>query len=172
MAFAPTIYFRSDAGLKPAPGADWGPLGPIHSVTFHHSAGPRAKTKAQAQALHASYQAQHAEDYRGNDIGYHFSLDDLGRVYRLRPIDEKGTHVGGWNTGNVGIMLHGNYMNDRLNWRQRRTLRWLFRGGFQKLGLPRADQLLIRGHQEWPSHNSNACPGTNLQRHVRYLRNH
>jgi hypothetical protein len=172
MAHAPTIYRTpADVGISRAPGADkFGSLGEIEAVTFHHSAGPRAKSKAQAQSLHRAYQAQHIRQGYG-DIGYHFSMDDLGRFYVLRPIGFKGAHVGHHNTGNVGIMLHGNYNIHRLTRRQRASLKWLFRGGLIVLtGESEHGYKLARGHQEWPGHNSNACPGTHLMRHLAWRR--
>jgi hypothetical protein len=170
----PVIYDRSESGIKlDLPGTyKWGhqPEDPW-AVTFHHSAGPRAKTYAQACALHRSYQLSHIARNFG-DIGYHASMDDLGRFYLLRPLDAVGAHVGGHNTGNLGIMLHGNYMHDKLNRAQKDSLKWLFRGGFaQLLKVTEADIQIVRGHQEWSGHNTNECPGVNLMRHVRYLRN-
>lgn len=170
---APIIYEGySNTGYRPASGDDlFGPLGDIYSWTFHHSAGPRAKTKAQAIRLHKAYQQQHINQGFG-DIGYHFSMDDFGRIYVLRSTKYKGAHVGGHNSGNVGFMLHGNYNSDKLNRAQKDTLKWLFRGGFHALtGERERDIALVRGHKEWPGHGSNDCPGENLMRHVRYLRN-
>jgi hypothetical protein len=170
---APVIYSgKEDTGISPSPGSDkFGPLGEIYAVTFHHSAGPRATSHNKACVLHRSYQKYHIEEGFG-DIGYHFSIDDFGRIYRLRSLEDKGCHVGGHNTGNVGVMLHGNYMYDRLTVAQRETMKWLFRGGFLRLMNEReAGIALIRGHKEWPGHNSNLCPGTNLMRHTVWLRN-
>jgi hypothetical protein len=183
---APIIYPRSESGLRPdgtrfdglrVDVDNYGGLGDVDAVTLHHSAGPRAYSKAKAQALHAAYQRLHIQEFgtyhhtRG-DIGYHFSIDDLGRVYRLRPAGNKGTHVGGWNSNNIGIMVHGNYEVDELTDAQNETLRWLFQGGFYALfHEPEAGVHLVRGHREWPGHNSNLCPGANLFRHLRYLRN-
>lgn len=170
----PIIYEGvDDTGRVPVASAnDFGPLGEIFAITFHHSAGPRARTKQQAIELHRAYQLAHMNKGWG-DIGYHWSMDNHGRFYRLRPVAYKGAHVGGHNTGNVGIMLHGNYVHDELSRDQRDSLRWLFQGGFLKLtGEPERGIALVRGHQEWPGHASNACPGEHLMRHVRYLRNH
>jgi N-acetylmuramoyl-L-alanine amidase len=169
----PTIYPRSESGLAAAGSNSFGPLGEIDAVTIHHSAGPRAPSKAQCQELNRAYQRQHINQGWG-DIGYHFCLDDLGRYYTLRPVKWKGAHVGGWNTGNVGIMLHGNYQNglNEINAAQRESLRWLFRGGFLKLfGETEAGVHLVRGHQEWPNHHSNACPGHDIMRYLNWLRN-
>lgn len=171
---APIIYsMPQDVGVFARVGDDmFGRLGEIDAVTFHHSAGPRAPTKAAAQRLHQAFQRDHIAQGWG-DIGYHFGIDDLGRVYKLRDVQWKGAHTGGHNTGNVGIMLHGNYDHDELTEAQNDTLRWLFRGGFQILtGEPERGIALVRGHQEWPGPtNQTACPGKNLMAHIRFLRN-
>jgi hypothetical protein len=96
----PTIYARDESGLADNGSAlagglvvdtdNYGPLGEIDAITIHHSAGPRAPSKAKAQALHKAYQRLHIQEFgtgghRRGDIGYHFAMDDLGRFYRLRP---------------------------------------------------------------------------------------
>ena len=170
---APPIYTNaSHTGIHLTSGADdFGSLGEIFAITFHHSAGPRAKSHTQAKALHRSYQQTHIQ--RGfRDIGYHWAMDDEGRFYQLRPVKYKGAHTGEANTGNIGIMVHGNYMHDKLNRAQKDSLKWLFQGGFLQLtGEREKDIALIRGHQEWPGHRTNQCPGTHLMRYIRYLRN-
>ena len=169
----PTIYTGfEDTGYKPAEGAGkWGKMPDIYAATFHHSAGPRATTKAKAIALHKAYQKSHIDRGFG-DIGYHFSMDDLGRFYTLRSLDFIGAHVGEHNTGNVGIMLHGNYMHDTLTVKQEASLEWLFKGGFYVLLNERErDIALVRGHKEWSGHNSNDCPGRYLMPKIRELRN-
>lgn len=172
MADKPIIYPRSESGCRPAADPDkWGPLGDIHAVTFHHSAGPRAPNKAKAEQLHRAYQLDHQNKGWG-DIGYHYGIDDLGRIYELHDLRYKGTHVGEHNTGNVGFMLHGNYVHDKLTKDQNESLRWLFTGGFLELLGEREKHIaLVRGHQEWPGHGTNACPGNHLMRRIRYLRN-
>lgn len=170
----PVIYRDpANTGYTPAPGVDkFGPLGKPFAVTFHHSAGPRAPSKARAKELHRAYQQEHINRGFG-DIGYHASVDDLGRIYVLRPLQYKGAHVGAHNTGNIGIMFHGNYMHDKLTRAQKATLRWLFRGGFHEVWPTVSERQLslARGHQEWPGHSTNACPGTNLMASVRFRRN-
>lgn len=167
----PIIYQREESGLIDAFGAaKFGALGSVNAVTFHHSAGPRAKSKAQAQTLHEAFQRLH-EDQGWGDIGYHLGIDDKGRIYRLRDRRFKGAHVGEHNTGNLGIMLHGNYMYDRLNVEQRSTLRWLFEHGHKTLtGFPDLSKVIVRGHREWPGHRSNLCPGKHLMSHIAWLR--
>lgn len=159
---APTIYDRDESGLRAADSDMFGPLGEIYAWTIHHSAGPRATSKARCQELNRQYQLQHISQGWG-DIGYHFCVDDLGRVYKLRPVKWKGTHVGGWNTGNVGIMFHGNFVNAEPTDKMKETLEWLFKGGFNTLaGEREAGIKFVRGHREWDGHQSNACPGDEL----------
>jgi hypothetical protein len=167
----PTIYPRSDSGLHSADSDLFGSLGEIYAFTIHHSAGPRATTKARCQELNRAYQIQHINSGWG-DIGYHFCVDDLGRVYKLRPVKYKGAHVGSYNTGNVGIMFHGNFVSAEPTDKMKETLEWLFKGGFYTLtGEPEAGVKLVRGHREWPGHGTNACPGNELQASLEYRRN-
>lgn len=74
----------------------------LHTVVAHHSAldftdGPRL-----IQQIHMRT-AQFA------DIGYHFMIDGLGQLYEGRPLNTRGAHTGGHNTGYVGICLLGNF---------------------------------------------------------------
>lgn len=169
----PIIYDRDESGLRPA-GGDvkpylFGGLGNIESITVHHTAGPRAETKAEAKALNHRYQAEHIAKGWG-DFGYHATMDDLGRFYRGRPADAKGTHTALHNSRNFGISVHGNYDVMGLTDAQYESLRWLFRGGFVVLsGEPESGIRFVLGHQEWPD-NATACPGKALMRHVAYLR--
>lgn len=174
-ALRPTIYAGvADTGVRSRSPEAWGQgaIGTVFAITIHHSAGPRAKTKAQAVALNRAYNQQHAnQDWGG--IGYHFAIDDLGRVYRLRPAHLKGAHTGGHNTGNIGIMVHGNYDHDKLTAKQKQTLEWLFKGGILTLtGVSESRIDMVRGHQEWPGPtNATACPGRNIMRSLVYRRN-
>jgi len=47
-----------------------------------------------------------------NDIGYHFGISPGGAIYEGRPVDIKGSHVEGQNTGNVGIVLLDSYRGE------------------------------------------------------------
>ncbi len=74
----------------------------LHSLVIHHAAleffhGPQA-----IQRLHMLG--------RGfADVGYHYLIDGLGQLYAGRPIGVRGAHVGGYNTGAVGVCLLGNF---------------------------------------------------------------
>jgi len=164
------IYGRDESGLAVADDSyKFGKLGEVEYVTIHHSAGPMAPTKATCQRLNRSYQIYH-EDKGWGDVAYHFCVDDLGRFYRLRPHDAKGTHTADTNSRNIGIMFHGNFDFNELTTGHRGAIEWLFKGGFYQLfGEPEAGVKLVRGHREWPG-QSTACPGTNLLRHLAWRR--
>ena len=80
---APIIYRGvQDVGIPVAHLSEWGPLGPVKALTIDHSAGPRATSKLRARELHQQFDALHAKEFGGRGIGYHFSMDDQGRIYR------------------------------------------------------------------------------------------
>lgn len=90
-------------------------------MTFHHAACCSAYTYEEGLAQVKAIQNFH-QDVRGwSDIGYHFILDQEGRVYQGRPfLDNRrtlstpprlaqGAHVGGFNVGNIGVAMLGCY---------------------------------------------------------------
>lgn len=47
------------------------------------------------------------------DIGYHFIIDYAGRIWEGRPLFYEGAHVSGQNIENIGVMLLGNFEEQR-----------------------------------------------------------
>jgi hypothetical protein len=160
----PRIVSAASQGLKFQ--NVFGALGPEHHVTVHHTAGPKDTSDAHAAQLNRSYhQAHKAKGWGG--IGYHYCITRKGTILCLRPTNLKGAHVGGHNTGNVGVMFHGT-TGHRPTLAQVRSFRWLLSNA-DTAKMPsahRTDRPLNkphtqrRGHQDWPGHTSNACPGT------------
>jgi hypothetical protein len=134
----------------------FGGLGTVKFLTAHHSAGPVDLSDEHAKSLNAQYHRDHANKGWGG-IGYHYNITRNGTIIRLRPKWMKGAHVGGWNTGNLGVMFHGNYETAQPNAAQLRSYRWLV----QQVGNPAR-----RGHKDWSGHASNLCPGRNLYPNV------
>jgi N-acetylmuramoyl-L-alanine amidase len=163
------VYERRDWGARP-PRAAYAPLGALRTVVIHHGGpvgGPRMTKKA-AILTARSWQDFHMDVHGWNDVGYHYLVDGLGRIYLGRPHDALGAHVLDENTGRLGI----NFMQDGrfhgLTRLQRRTLRKLFATGHGKLGLPALKDLVNRpgdyavlGHREVPQ-QSTECPGRPL----------
>ncbi|MCL4298025.1 MAG: peptidoglycan recognition protein family protein [Anaerolineae bacterium] len=101
------ITSRAEWGAKPPilgdPKKSYEPYtGPLEnildSIVVHHAGNEGYKTMNEVQDLHMG------EKERA-DIGYHFGISLSGEVFEGRPIDVKGAHVEGANTGRIGIVL-------------------------------------------------------------------
>ncbi len=144
----------------------FGELGQERFVTVHHTAGPTDHDDQHAMALCRQYHAQHKRQGWGG-AGYHYCITRRGTILCLRPTRLKGAHVGGHNTANVGVVFHGT-TGDRPTKAQVASFRWLLVNAHTKRmpSAHRTDRRLNRpystrrGHNQWPGHTSNACPGT------------
>lgn len=165
----PKVISARSIGI--APDGIFGPLGSVSSITGHHSAGPTDDSDEHAIALCRSFDADH-RSYGWGGIGYHFNIARSGTIICLRPIGQKGAHVGNFNTGNVGIMCHGT-TGDLPTAAQERSLHWLLRNAHTAAMPPehRAPRSLAGkqryGHNDWPGHTTNACPGTHKPMYLR-----
>lgn len=91
------------------------------NMAFHHAAGFWATTREEGLLQLKAIQDLHQNIRGWSDIGYHFVLDQSGRLYQGRPflrddasLDSApplamGAHVGGHNTGNIGVCMLGCY---------------------------------------------------------------
>lgn len=120
--FPPALITRAEwnaAAFRGTPG----PLStrPYTRMTFHHAAGFGAVTRDEGLAQVKAIQEFHQNGRGWSDIGYHFVVDQSGRVYQGRPfldasvrLDDVpalalGAHAGGANTGNIGVCVLGCY---------------------------------------------------------------
>lgn len=161
---APRIITAASIGIGPSP--IFGGLGTPYYVTGHYTAGPVDVSDTHAIALCQAYDRDHRANGWGG-IGYHYSICRSGTIIGLRPIAQKGAHVGGYNTGNIGVMVHGT-LGDTPTTAQERSLRWLLDHAHTNR-MPAAHRAPValsklprRGHKEWPGHQSNSCPGSFL----------
>jgi hypothetical protein len=74
----------------------------LNTIVVHHSALPLSDGPLQIQYLHMRQKGY-------ADIGYHFVIDDAGRIYAARDIHVRGAHTGNHNSGTVGVVLMGNF---------------------------------------------------------------
>lgn len=98
-------------------------------VTVHHTDGPQTMTLADSIRVVKNIQHYHrniADRRKGgvwNDIGYHFLIDGGGRIFEGRHAEHVGAHAGGgYNTGNIGISMMGNFDRNQLTDPQREAL--------------------------------------------------
>lgn len=88
---------------------------------------------------------------------YHWIVDLEGNTHRSLADDRKGAHVGGNNTGNIGVCYVGG-CDKNMNAKDTRT-------NAQKAALltlvrtyqARYPGIVIRGHRDWPNVQK-ACP--------------
>jgi hypothetical protein len=128
----------------PQPLAEW-----LTTIIVHHSALPIDQGPLEIQALHMD-KAGYA------DIGYHFVVDRDGTLFEGRPLQTRGAHTEGFNTGTVGIVLLGNFENITPTTAQLRTLNQLIR--FLK---NRYQITHLAGHQDF-NPEITVCPGETL----------
>jgi hypothetical protein len=135
------------------------------SLTVHHSgAGPNSRTEANEVAADLqNILAGHLKRHYG-DIGYHFVIDYAGRVWEGRPLMYEGAHVCRHNAGNIGVMLLGNFEQQRPSAVQVRAMVRTIRilRGWCWIGRRR-----VYGHRDL---GSSLCPGRHLYPHVTRLR--
>jgi len=75
----------------------------LDTIVVHHSALPLSDGPREIQALHMV-------DKGFADVGYHFMIDEAGKLYEGRMINVRGAHTARHNTGAIGIVLMGNFM--------------------------------------------------------------
>ncbi len=124
---------------------------PIKYLTIHCAATPEGRDVTPA-TIEAWDRAKFGQ------ISYHHVVTLDGTDHVRLPDDVKGAHVGGNNTGNIGVCYVGGMdapthaPKDTRTPAQRATLRAIVMR--YKTRYPR---LIVRGHREWPGVNK-ACP--------------
>lgn len=125
-------------------------LGPVKYLTIHCAATPEGRHVTAAQIT--SW-----DKAKFGQTSYHWVVELDGTMVRTLRDDQKGAHVGGANTGNIGICYVGG-VDKKLNPKDTRT-------EAQKKSLltlirtykARYPGIVIRGHRDWPGVKK-ACP--------------
>lgn len=125
-------------------------LGPVKFLTIHCAATPEGRHVSAAQVTEW-------DKAKFGQTSYHWVVELDGTSVRTLRDDQKGAHVGGHNTGNIGICYIGG-VDKKLNPKdtrtdaQKKTLLTLVRTYKE-----RYPGIVIRGHRDWPGVNK-ACP--------------
>lgn len=165
---------------------------PFQTVTVHHTDTPNQDADP-AATVRAVYE-YHAIDNDWGDIGYHFLIDEQGRVYEGRWSGKDGLpahdstgklvtafHVGGFNSGNLGIALLGNLQKQAPTDAARQSLTSLVRVLTRLHGLDPQTRLsyvnpvngttkevdALSGHRDWLETD---CPGAVMYEELAALR--
>ena len=125
-------------------------LGPVKFLTIHCAATPEGRhvTADQITAW---------DKVKFGQTSYHWVVELDGKRVRTLRDDQKGAHVGGANSGNIGICYIGG-VDKAMNAKDTRT-------DAQKASLltlirtykARYPGITIRGHRDWPGVKK-ACP--------------
>lgn len=136
----------------------------VTRITIHHDGMNTFTSTSQADAarrlesIRLGHLARKAKD--GSpwaDIGYHYIIDPAGRVWEGRSTRYQGAHVENNNENNLGIMVMGNYDQQRPTPTQTAALD---RFVASQMAAYRVPVSRVFTHQEI---NPTACPGRNLQ---------
>ena len=134
-------------------------------MTLHHAAGWAAKTLDEGKAAVKSIQDFHQDGRGWSDIGYHFLVDMAGNIYQGRPETVLGAHVGGANTGNIGVCILGCYHPpetsipcfDEMSYNSEQSLIKLYAWISDTYGV---EPKLLKGHRDY--FGTTSCPGNNV----------
>ncbi len=139
---------------------------------IHHTVTGSSDPARQVRGI----QRFHMDSRGWCDVGYHFLIGSDGKVYEGRPLHLLGAHVGGHNTGNIGISFVGCFHTSgcgglgsttpssaavRVAGRLAGTLRRLY-------GI-RISTSTLKGHRDH-SGQSTSCPGNNLHSRLGTIR--
>lgn len=125
-------------------------LGPVKYLTIHCAATPEGR-HVSADTISKWDQAKFGQ------TSYHWVVELDGKAVRTLRDDQKGAHVGGANSNNIGICYVGGCdkaMNpkDTRTPEQKRALRTLIRT-YQDM----YPGIIVMGHRNWPGVKK-ACP--------------
>lgn len=71
-------------------------------IALHHSGHS-------AESDPVAVQNKHMDSRGWDDVGYHLMVNPAGTVYEGRRLTAKGSHIGGQNTGKVGLLVMGDF---------------------------------------------------------------
>lgn len=135
------------------------PMLPVQRITIHHDGMPPVSIRSQGDV--ASRLEQIRQGHLGRsfgDIGYHFVVDPMGRVWQGRPLTWQGAHVANQNPGNLGILCMGNFELQTPTQEQLASLDRFVGAQAAHYGVQRGQ---VYTHRELAP---TVCPGRNLQR--------
>ena len=158
----PRIISREEWGAAP-PKYDYTNHPYFDKLTLHHAACCGAENIDEGMEAVRGIQDFHQNGRGWNDIGYHFLVDRAGNIYQGRPETVLGAHVGGANTGNIGVCILGCYHPPEANCNQ--TMSLTSRDSIVKLfawisQIYGQDPNVLLGHRDY--FGTTACPGDNV----------
>lgn len=144
-------FERLRAGVKQEPARPAAPpASGIKYLTIHCAATPRGRDVKAATIVNIGKE-------RFGQASYHHVIELDGSVVRTLRDDQRGAHVGGHNTGNIGICYVGGVEADM---KPADTRTEAQKAALRKLVADYRAQypgIIVRGHRDWPGVKK-ACP--------------
>ena len=121
-------------------------------ITIHHEAGNNGFLAVNEYHKHKF----NFKSLLGYFVGYQYYIDKSGKVYQARKDDEEGAHTKGYNQGNIGVCLQGNFDNEILSKIQIQAIQELLQKKMNEYSIT-ADN--VKGHR---AYRDTSCPGKNI----------
>ena len=129
--------------------------GIVKGIVIHHSASPITTTLDEINQWHKDRDFTLSK--LGFFIGYHFVVFPDGHIIQTRLDNEEGCHTKGYNKGNIGICLVGNFNEYKPTPEQWKALTKLIA---EKKAQYFIDNKEIKVHSDF---SNTECPGDNLR---------
>jgi hypothetical protein len=138
---------------------DINPMNGVRRITIHHDGMPPTSLRSvgEVRARIEQIRQSHVSGRGWADIGYHYVIDPLGRVWEGRNVRFQGAHVKDQNENNLGILVLGNFDRQQPTAGQLQALDRFVAAQMQRYRIGMRD---VRTHQE---RSPTECPGRNLQ---------
>ncbi len=137
------------------------PMSGIARITVHHDGMPPVSLRSKSQVIRRIEAIRRSHVRKGwADIGYHYVIDPMGNVWEARPISLQGAHVKCCNEHNLGVMVLGNFQQQRPTAAAINALDFFLADRLYALNIPIPR---LHTHQELAP---TACPGRNLQKYM------
>ncbi|MEK7388119.1 MAG: peptidoglycan recognition family protein [Elusimicrobiota bacterium] len=163
---APAMSSRQDWNAAP-PKEPYTPDLLPWRITLHHSAGRVTSSLPETLAEVRFIQDLHQNGRGWNDIGYHYVVDPMGNILEGRPLGSLGAHTFSNNSGNVGIVMLGDYQGVRNDFPTQAQIESLTKVGRFLIARFGISPALLRGHRDY---RTTQCPGDRLYVALDFLR--
>lgn len=133
------------------------PMGPINFITIHCTATPEGRDNKAAEVTRWDIE-------RFGQPSYHYVIELDGDVVQTLQESQRGAHVGGHNTGNLGISYVGGTASLNAGGQPKDTRTVAQKSAMEALVrrlLAVHPNAKVRGHRDWPG-VAKACPSFNV----------
>jgi N-acetyl-anhydromuramyl-L-alanine amidase AmpD len=131
----------------------------INHIDIHHSASPTANYKG-VETIEG-FARYHINSHGWPGLGYHHVISPDGDIFKTGYASESRWSVGGNNSYTISVMIVGRFDQEEIFDKQYQALLWLVRQLMSAYNVPKEN---VKGHNEYPGHSSNTCPGINMDK--------